>query len=409
MISFLNIKLDFNYFSKNIFLVLVRQGFVTLVGLAAAFIIVRLVSQQTFGEYQLALSIIGVLSLVSFSGLGIAVLNAVARGNDKSYLEAAGFSLKTSLIGSLAMILIAAYFYYNDKNALALAFLISAPLFPFLYSYRWESFLIGKKDFSSYSLFTGAQKLFGAFSVLLGAYFTGSAVLMFFLYGLSGAISNLFFHKRVKKMIGAEKNEEDIIRYGTFMTAVNIIPVVSNYIDKLLIAYLIGIQGLAVYAVALMIPGAIKDLIKSVMNVAIPKIAEREKEYSRVKIGSLYWLALLAGAVFSAGVIFLIPPVMNIVFPDSYNGAVMLSQIISASFMPLPLVLLLQHYQISHKLKKEVTDFSVYTHLIKIVLVVALVATYGLVGAAIAYLATTWIQLFYVYFQVYPIVRKPLV
>lgn len=401
MLSLLNIKLDFNYFSKNILFVLVRHGFATLVGLATSFIIVRIVSQQTFGEYQLALSIIGVLSLVSFSGLGIAVLNAVARGNDKSYFKAAHFSLKTSLLGSLAMMLIAAYFYYNDKNTLALAFLISAPLFPFLYSFRWEYFLIGKKDFSSYSLFTGAQKLFNAFSVLLGAYFVGSSALMFFLYGLSNVISNLFFHRRVKNMITAEKSEEDVIRYGIFMTAVNVIPVISGHIDKLLIAYLAGIQNLAIYAVALMIPNALKDLIKSVMNVVIPKIVERGQEYSKLKIKSAYWLVFFIGTVFSVGVIFLIPPAMNIIFPDSYGNAVIISQIISASFMPLPLVLLLQHYQISHKLKKEVTDFSVYTHLVKIILIIALVLMYGLVGAAIAYLATTWIQLFYVHFQVY--------
>jgi len=105
----------------------------------------RLLPKETYGEYRYILSIFGLLAIFSLQGMHSAVIQGVARGFEGVLIKAFKTKLRWSLIGSLASICIAIYFWFQGNIVFTFSFLIVAVFLPLFKSggnlsilFRWK-------------------------------------------------------------------------------------------------------------------------------------------------------------------------------------------------------------------------------------------------------------------------------
>ena len=152
----------------------------------------------------------------------------------------------------------------------------------------------------------------------------------------------------------------------------------NGQIDKLIIAPIFGFALLGNYYLGLQIIGFLGILPGIVFNYILPQDASGHST-TRIKK-----ITLLSSVGFTLIGIFLIPPLMPIVFPE-YTEAVTLLPILSLSVIPIAV----QSIFISKLLGREKTRYVLISHLISIfVLVFGIIALgneFGPEGIATAY------------------------
>jgi len=271
-------QIDLDYVIRNEFWVYFRLGISLLIGLGVTIAFARLVPKEVYGQYTFILAILGIISLFSIPGLNNAVMRSTARGNEGNYEKAVKTSFLWSLLGIPALLGLGAYYYYFDSIVIGFGFMVCSVFFPFIYAPNtWDSFLVGKKRFDLRARWGIFQSAINA-AAIIGVLFLNAQNLVLILIAqlVSSSCVACWLYFRSLKYIENEVTDGECQKYGYFLTTTNIVGNIANHIDKILIGVLLGAQDLALYAIAIVIPIKIKDLLKSVWFPFSPKISEQE-------------------------------------------------------------------------------------------------------------------------------------
>jgi len=263
---------------RNEFWVYFRLGVSLLIGLGVTIVFARLAPKEVFGQYTFILAILGIIALFSIPGLNNAVLRSTARGNEGNYEKAVKTSFLWSLLGIPALLGLGAYYYYFDSAVIGFGFMVCSVFFPFIYAPNtWDSFLIGKKRFDLRARWGIIQSAISA-AAIIGVLFLNAQNLVLILIAqlVSSSCVACWLYFRSLKYIENEVTDGECQKYGYFLTTTAIVGTIANHIDKILIGVLLGAQNLALYAIAIVIPIKIKDLLKSAWTPFSPKISEQE-------------------------------------------------------------------------------------------------------------------------------------
>ena len=230
-------------------------------------------------------------------------------------------------------------------------------------------------------------KRYGKFYILQKITFVCLALSFNHIIGFEGIIiaygvSYLIFSFPVFKMLTTVKPDFGILKTKfSFITSNYLYDLSSTahgQIDKLIIAPIFGFALLGNYYLGLQIIGFLGILPGIVFNYILPQDASGHSTTQVKKI------TLLFSVGFTLIGIFLIPPLMPIVFPE-YTEAVTLLPILSLSVIPIAV----QSIFISKLLGQEKTRYVLISHLISIfVLVFGIIVLgneFGPEGIATAY------------------------
>ena len=230
-------------------------------------------------------------------------------------------------------------------------------------------------------------KRYGKFYILQKITFVCLALSFNHIIGFEGIIiaygaSYLIFSFPVFKMLTTVKPNFEILKTKfSFVTSnylYDLAGTANGQIDKLIIAPIFGFALLGNYYLGLQIIGFLGILPGIVFNYILPQDASGHSTTQVKKI------TLLFSVGFALIGIFLIPPLMPIVFPE-YTEAVTLLPILSLSVIPIAV----QSIFISKLLGREKTRYVLISHLISIfVLVFGIIALgneFGPEGIATAY------------------------
>ena len=230
-------------------------------------------------------------------------------------------------------------------------------------------------------------KRYGKFYILQKITFVCLALSFNHIIGFEGIIiaygvSYLIFSLPVFKMLTTVKPNFEILKTKfSFVTSnylYDLSSTANGQIDKLIIAPIFGFALLGNYYLGLQIIGFLGILPGIVFNYILPQDASGRSTTQVKKI------TLLSSVGFTLIGIFLIPPLMPIVFPE-YTEAVTLLPILSLSVIPIAV----QSIFISKLLGREKTRYVLISHLISIfVLVFGIIALgneFGPEGIATAY------------------------
>ena len=230
-------------------------------------------------------------------------------------------------------------------------------------------------------------KRYGKFYILQKITFVCLALSFNHIIGFEGIIiaygvSYLIFSFPVFKMLTTVKPDFGILKTKfSFVTSnylYDLAGTANGQIDKLIIAPIFGFALLGNYYLGLQIIGFLGILPGIVFNYILPQDASGHSTTQVKKI------TLLFSVGFALIGIFLIPPLMPIVFPE-YTEAVTLLPILSLSVIPIAV----QSIFISKLLGQEKTRYVLISHLIAIfVLVFGIIVLgneFGPEGIATAY------------------------
>jgi len=304
-------QIDLAYAIKNEFWVYFRLGVSLLIGLGVAIAFARLAPKEVFGQYTFILAILAIISLFSIPGLNSAVLRSTARGNEGNYEKAVKTSFLWSLLGIPALLGLGAYYYYFDSAVIGFGFMVCSVFFPFIYAPNtWDSFLIGKKRFDLRAKWGIIQSAINAVAIVAVLFLNAQNLVLILIAQLvSSSCVACWLYFRSLKYIENQVADGECQKYGYFLTTTNIVGTIANNIDKILIGVLLGTQDLALYAIAIVIPVKIKDLLKSAWTPFSPKISEQE-----ISIGEV--AGKLRGLILPIAVVIMLSSLLYWLFVD---------------------------------------------------------------------------------------------
>ena len=378
---------DVDYFVRGGVFIFSADIVKATLGLLLSVVFARLVSQDYYGQYKFFLSIIGILGIITLPGMATAMTRSVAKGYDGSFIVATKHRIKSGLIGSVILI-VSSFWCYYAENYLWLAFFISAFIFPFHHSMRnISSFFMAKKDFAKvnnyniFSYFFSALLVAGSLILYRNIVITISG----FLFGQF--FVSIYYWFYIKSKFVFEKTDETMVSYGKHLSYINILNSAAFYIDKLIINLFLGFQQVAIYSIAAIVPEIMKSTMKQFGSMMFPKFSVIEGSiYQKIK-GKIF-LVFTITSIFILIAIILIPFMLDILYPESYESAILIAQLLLISIV----VALVNSIFLSIlRAKQRIKELYVVNLAYSITLIVSLLVLTPLLklkGVALSYVIT---------------------
>ena len=356
--------------------------------LAIAF--ANLLPKEIYGSYRYILSISGLLAIPTLSGINTAIIQAVARGYEGSFIKGLKTKIRWGLLGGLASLILSGYYYFNNNITLTFAFLITGIFIPFMDSFIiYGALLIGKKKFKISTIYNIIIRILSFIVIISVLFITNNIFLIIFTYFLSNTLLRLLFlFVTIKKIKINRKEDSETIPYGKHLSLIDIISIIASQLDKILLFHYLGAIELAIYAFAIAMPTQIKTPLKYINSLAYPKFAQK----SLLEIKKGIWRKIFLYGVFRilivVAYILAAPFIFNLFFPV-YKDAIIYSQVFSLSLI-VPTGIL-THVLMAHKKIKELyilKTISSFIFIVALFIGVVYYGIWGVISARIIYLFT---------------------
>lgn len=357
-------------------------------GFLLTYLYANFLSRETYGEYQFVIAFLGALSIVALPGMGVAIVQALARNKDGIFSRAAGMMFRMAFWGSLVLVLSSGYYLYLMESDLARALLVTALIFPgYVLMNLWRYYYTGKSQFD---LLVKASVVLEIISLLAAL-----CAILFFpnLFGLVifGIILPLPFSLLlVWRLCQKTRNLEldtDNVRFGKKLSYTVALSTFASYSDKLLLSHFLGFSELALYSISLIIPEQAKGAITSFMTPLLPQYSQTS---DRKKLKEHVLFFVVASVLSALALYFLLPYLFELVFPQYIDG-LSYARTLLLLLLLIPFTLLETFFR-SQKKEKIVFRANLAGTLTAIILVFVLVPPFGIIGAILAKVGGQFIQ-----------------
>jgi len=360
---------------------LVRQVLAILV----VAILVRLVTKDDFGRYQLVVTLVGMFAVTCPPGIQRAIIQSVARGHLGTFREGTGLGFRFSFIGAALMLAVAGWFFSIGDMPQALALAAGALFFPATQGLnQWQSLQIGRKQFRENSLRVSVGVIAAAICTVAAplAGFTEPYMLVIAAY-VALALQNIIQQRIALSSVPKDAQvEEGSIAYAMQTSVWDVFNTIANHVDRLMV-FLISPAALAAYAVADRIPEVLKVNLQQAMSVLVPRFAER-KQYTRSLDRKLTLLALAAIVAILFLAFAILPFVFTLLYGEEYASSLIICQLVLVS-MACGAPAITKNAFINARLdKKGQRNVMAVSAVIRIASSIGLVLWLGILGAAIS-------------------------
>lgn len=386
-------KTDMVYLAKGGFWLTAGQMVSSICSFLLAIAFANLLPRETYGVYKYILSIASLLAIPTLSGIDTAITQAVSRGYEGSFIKGIKTKIYWGLLGGLASLILAVYYYFNNNITLAFAFLIVGIFVPFMDSLLiYNTLLFGKKKFKISTRYNIIIQIL-SFAIMISVLFlTNNIFLIVFACFLSNTLfRSLFLFITIKKFKPNKKKDPKTIPYGKHLSLINVILTIADQLDKILIFHYLGAIELAIYTLAIAPPVQIRKLCKNITTLAFPKLAQHKiseiKNTLPIKI-FIFFLVMIPIVIIY---ILIAPYLYKFIFPQ-YTEAIFYSQIFVLVLLLYPKGLMMTIFT-THLHKKKIYFISTIMPLIRIGLLLILLPLYGILGTILAIIGTELISL----------------
>jgi len=374
-------KTDMVYLAKGGFWLTAGQVVSSLSSFLLAIAFANLLPQETYGTYKYVLSVAGILAIPTLSGINTAITQAVARGYEGSLIPALKTKICWGLLGALASITIAGYYFINDNITLTISFLIISVFIPLISSFGiYSTFLQGKKRFDVSAKYQIISQIIAIAVLITTIFLTKNIFLILLSYFIPWTLLRFIFFKiTVEKFPPNQSEDPQTIIYGKHLSLINIIGTIVQQIDKILIFHYLGPVKLAIYSIALAPPEQIKSLLSNLGALVLPKFSQRSRD--EIKKALFPKMLKFALVIVLITIIYIVvaPFIYKIFFPQ-YIGSIIFSQIFAISLIGT--IIILPHSALqSQKAQKELYVLNIAGPLVQLLLLIVAIYFYGLLGA----------------------------
>jgi len=326
-------KTDMVYLAKGGGWLTGGQVAVGVVSFLLSLAFANLLLPEIYGTYKYIISLAGILSALSLSGLSTALVRAVAKGYEGSLVKAFWMNIRWGVIIMLAGGLGSLYYYTNDNNLLAIGLMIVGLLSPVIDSAElYDSFLIGKKNFRLIATLKLWRVLATSLFMFATLVLTKNPLLLVLSYFSIHTITTLYLYLYVRgKNQAVNTNmrvDPEMDRLAKHTSVMNSLAIFSDSIDNILIFHYFGPIQLAIYNFALAIPNQVGGILKSINTLATPKFANQDKKIFQKTMVEKSLRVFLVGALVAVAYVFSAPFIFKAFFPQ-YLSSIQYSQVYS--------------------------------------------------------------------------------
>lgn len=349
-------------------------------------LMVRIVSREEMGAYQLIVAAIGIAGMTCLPGLGNAIIQSVARGFAGTYRRAVPLAFGASLLGAAGLLVFALAQVGQARELVFPGAVAAALLFPFSSGLqKWAPVLTGRGAFRHLARQRGVATLvaFGGSAIALWT-IEPSIVVVVLVTNLVMAAQNIWMTVRLHRAIAAnEPAEEGAIVYGLRTSLYDVVNTLGNHADKVLLFYFLSPEAVAVYAIAERVPELLKNYLQSLRSVFMPAFS-RASAYTPAmarqinRVGAGISVAILAIAFL------VVPWFVPVMFTQAYADAVLYCQLLLATLVIGQNATLKYTFILSRLDSRGVRDIALSANAVRLLASLLLVPIFGIAGAIAA-------------------------
>lgn len=381
------LKTDARYLAKGSFWLGGSQFIAAIASFGTAVAFANLLPQADYGVYKYVLGIMAVLAVTSFPELSTAVVQATARGNAGTLAPALMSRIRFSLFGVVLGLGIAGYYAVKGNLELALPFALIALALPLVEPLAiTQAFFLGKRRFKDAALYTAVTSVVSAFGVILTLLYTDSVLLVLGAFLTTTFVTRLFRLRSVWREATQEPIDEQALSFGKHLSFSIALTGVAANADAIILWHATNPETLALYAFAVAALTPARTFLKTLVNLAHPKIAVADQSVLHTHLLSRImrsWLILLIPV---AGFILVMPFVFQWFFP-AYIEAVPLAQVMALGLIFTPNKLL-SVALVAKQNAKPLYSLNTINSFARLIIFIVLVPLFGVWGAVWATLAS---------------------
>lgn len=396
------------YLTKGGFWMVLGQTVSVAITAAVAIAFANILTKEEYGTYKYVLSLAATLSAFSLTGMNMAIINAVAKGFDKTFIKSIMVQIKWSLPMFVISLGLCAYYFLTGQPIIGTSLIFVSIFSPFINAFNtYSAYLNGKKLFrkiSFYSILISCFVNAAGLAVLIATNNIPFLVLTYFLANF--AILGLILKRVIKSNKINQEEDNSYIGYGKHLSLIYFLSNLVMNIDKIFIFNILGPIQLAVYNFAIIIPEQIRGFIKILGTLAYPKFAQKTLQESKTNIGYRIMITFIAGGIIMTAYIIVAPYIFRIFLPK-YLDSIFYSQIFAVSTIFSSVILILNAILTSHK--ETVADLykiNIFMAAVKIAVYFAAIYFFGLMGAIIC---ATFLALIQIAITIFFLNKKPVI
>ncbi len=362
--------------------------------LAIAF--ANLLPKEIYGTYKYILSVCSILTIPTLSGMNTAIVQAVARGYEGSFIQTLKIKIRWGMLGGLASFILAGYYYFQGNTTLTISFLVSTVFLPFMDSFAiYDSLLQGRKLFGISTKYGIFSQIIAIASLVATLFLTKNLFLILLAYFIPWTLVRfIFFKLTLKKFPPNPQQDPKTISYGKHLSLIGIIGTVAAYLDRILIFHYLGAAEVAIYLIAIAPIEQIKGLFKNIPTLVLPKLAQRSfEEINSVLYRRLLQLFLIGGGI--ALIYILIAPYFFKIFFPKYISSINFSQLYALAIIllsPISFLSGIGQAKLTLMPKSYLYQANLSSQILLIIMLLFLTPAFGIigvVGSRLTYLAFT--------------------
>lgn len=372
---------DMVYLAKSTFWLNANSVVSSIFSFILSIAFAHLLPKESYGTYQFLLSLFSFVGAFTLSGMNVAIIRAVSRGFEGSFLKSIRPQFQWSLAAFVVASGIATYYFLHENITLSVGMLVVAVLTPFLTTFNtYSAFVTGKKDFRRMFWNYQVINVLLTLAMLVALLYTNNPALIALTnLGINTVVAIFLFFLTIRHYHPNSQEDPETLTLGKHLSLSGLIANTIAQLDKILIFHYVGVIELAIYTFATAIPERLFNTIRSITVSALPKFSLRTPEEVRHGLLSKslrFFLLSLAAAIVYA----LLAPLLFKIFFSTYLESIPYSQvyffmIALGSLHMLPLTALN-----GLGLHRELYVFNTATAIFKILIMLILVLLYGAWG-----------------------------
>ena len=389
-------KLDMVYLAEGSFWTTLSFVVGTLASIVTMIAFGNLLPRETYGIYNYLLSLGASLSFLTFSGVGIGVMRAVARGYENVIPVALRLQLKYNLIATTTVLAVAIYYGYKGNMVFASSLALLALAYPIAEAFHiYKQILTGRKRFDTLTKVTSIIILASTLATVVTLLLTDNIFILIVVYASMSLLPNIFAYKFATRhldlAIPDPAQVSEMRRTAFHLTGAGLIGTLAQYVDKVLLFQIAGPTALAVYAFAVAGPERLKSLIKNWGSITLPRLSQSSLGEIRKVVYKRIGLSLLIGAVLSLIYIIFAPLLFKLVLPR-YLDAILYSQVLVLGLIIAPVSIYIGSIFASQNMLRATYALNIGNNVTRIVLFLIFGWLWQIWGLIIASLLTSLVN-----------------
>ncbi len=385
----------------------------TIISLSLGFftriIIVRFTTQNEFGIYSLALTIITICGTLAMFGLQEGVTRNIAYFRGKKEKENVQGTIYSAIIISLAASFLVTFIVISSSSYIATEIFEISEISPILkilsmsipFTVITNVLISIFRGFDNANIKVGFDNILrpATYLLLLGTVVVlqMSFIIILYTYVISILITFViiviyFLKNKPNKIkynrLHINKNTKELLRYSLPLLAVSILLMVMSWTDTLMLGYFKTTEIVGVYSATYPVAALLSTGINSLGYLYVPIISglyskNQVKELGKINENSTKWSFVTTVPIFS--LIFIFPEfVLNTFYDYRYIEASNVLQVLALGFMMNSFFGLNYFTLMATGKTTFLMTCSSISAALNILLNLILIPTYGMIGAAVA-------------------------